>query len=157
MSTIWPVTDVLETRWQALRALDDVVRRSLVAAAARWRIPECPMIERTDYHCIYPRTPAFGGHWTLFGTSLTNALHLTATVTVALEFDGDRPVDLWVSGARDVAAGGCTVEALAEALDQCDGPLRQITPIAIGAWANTRPQLPGSEPDMDSPPMFALN
>jgi hypothetical protein len=141
VSATWPVTDVLEARWQAMRALDGAVRAALASSAEGWCISGNPLIDRTDYPCIYDRTPALGGHWTLFGTSLTESIHMTVTVTVALEFDGDRPVDLWVSGAQDVAAGGCTFEALAEALEQCGGPLRQITPIAFGARISTPPLL----------------
>jgi hypothetical protein len=156
VTATWPVTDVVEGRWQALRALDGLVRAALAAGAARWRLPESPMIERTDYPCVYDRTPALGGHWTLFGASLTDSLHMTATVTVTLEFDGVRPVDLWVSGERDVAAGGCTIEALAEALDECGGPLRQITPVSFEAWALTPPPLSGPAVEIRGP-TFALN
>ena len=156
MSATQPVTDVLEARWQAMHALDGVVRAALTAAAAHWRLPEGPTIERTDYPRIYGRTPSLGGHWTLFGTSLTDSHHTTTTVTVALEFDGDRPVDLWVSGEHDVAAGGCTTAALAEALEQCGGPLRQITPLSFDAWALMRPLLSEATSDTYAP-MVALN
>jgi hypothetical protein len=133
MSASRPVTDVLEARHQALRRLDGVVRGALISAAHAWRLPGELSIVRTDYPCIYSRTPQLGGHWTLFSALLTESVHAIATVNVALEFEGDRPVDLWVSGARDVVAGGCTTQALNEALAQCDGPLRQVTPIAFGA------------------------
>lgn len=139
MSVTQPEPDVLEARCQALHELDGVVRAALTAAAAQWRLPESPTIERTDYPRVYGRTPALGGHWTLFGTTLTDSHHTIATVTVALEFDGDRPVDLWVSGELDVAAGGCSVEALAEALEQCGGPLRQVTPLSFDALTVMRP------------------
>lgn len=156
MSATQPGTDVLEARWQALHALDGVVRAALTAAASQWRLPESLTIERTDYPRVYGRTPALGGHWTLFGTTLTDSLHITATVTVALEFDGDRPVDLWVSGEHDVAAGGCTIEALAEALEQCGGPLRQVTPLSFDAGALTRP-LPSDAISETHGLMVALN
>jgi hypothetical protein len=139
MSVSQPVTDVLQARRQALHALDGVVRAALTAAATQWRLPESSTIERTDYPRVYGRTPALGGHWTLFGTTLNDSHHTIATVTVALEFDGDRPVDLWVSGEHDVAAGGCTIKALAEALEQCGGPLRQVTPLSFDTRAMMRP------------------
>jgi hypothetical protein len=151
VSAIWPVTDILVARWQAMRVLDGSARAALVAGAARWCMSESLIIERTDYSRVYDRTPSLGGHWSLFGTSLTDSLHLTATMTVALEFDGDRPVDLWVSGVRDVVAGGCTIEALAEALEQCGGPLRQITPISFGTPTIRTPQLSTLALDTRSP------
>lgn len=132
MSASWPVTEILQARQQAMRRLDGMVRGALISAAHAWRLPGELSIARTDYPCIYGRTPNLGGHWTLFSAVITESMHAVATVNVALEFEGDQPTELWVSGAEDVAAGGCTAQALGEALAQCGGPLRQVTPIAFG-------------------------
>lgn len=156
MSASRPVTDVLEARRQALRRLDGIVRGALISAAHTWRLPGELSIVRTDYPCIYDRTPQLGGHWTLFSALLTESVHAVATVNVALEFEGDQPVDLWVSGTRDVAAGGCTTQALNEALTQCDGPLRQVTPIAFGVTATVPRNLSALVVD-DGRPTIALN
>ena len=74
--------------------------------------------------------PGIGGHWTLYDARLSAAQHEVAVLTVALIFDEGRPADLLVSGAVDVLAGGCSAAALREALRECAGPLRQVTPLA---------------------------
>jgi hypothetical protein len=131
MTALLISNDTLDRRHAALRALDETVRSALLAAARRWGLGEDVAIDLTTYDRIYDRRPQLGGHWTLFCAGLTAAAHEVATVAVMVEFDGAEPVDLRVSGVADVVAGGCTRAALAEALVECGGPLRQVTPLPI--------------------------
>ena len=128
-------TTVSERR-AALRALDRMVRDELAAAARRWQMDAGWSIDLTEYAQVYRRMPARGGHWTLFSARINGACHETATIAVAAEFEGDRVVELAVSGVRDVLAGGCTAAALCEALDGCGGPLHQVTPLPTGLEAD---------------------
>ena len=123
--------NTIPARRSALQALDPMVRGEIAAAAGRWLHDQNWSIGLTSYHHHYPRVPAIGGHWTLFAAHVSDTHHEVVTLVVALEFDGERPVDLRVSGALDVIAGGCTAEALREALTECGGPLRQVTPISF--------------------------
>jgi hypothetical protein len=142
MAVIWPASDVLESRRRALQALDALVRDELLAAARTWDAGDDMSVVRTEYPCVYSRTPAIGGHWTLFATSLTERTHVITTASVALEFQLATPVNFWVSGVHDVAAGACTRAALREALLQCDGPLRQVTPLTMSWWSFSGSPLP---------------
>lgn len=130
MTTIARCTDTVAGRQAALDTLNALVRSELTRAAARWRLGGEPELELTAYDQVYPRTPAIGGHWTLFSAHGDDARHEVAVVSVAVEFEAGRPVDLHVSGAANVVAGGCTAAALREALTECGGPLRQVTPLA---------------------------
>ena len=121
--------DLIDARHAALRALDLTVRAGLAAVADRWPLAGDWSSELTAYDRIYPRTRATGGHWTLFSAGLTDAGHEVAMLTVSVEFDGPEAVDLRVHGAREVVAGACSPVALAEALAQSGGPLRQVTPL----------------------------
>ena len=123
------------TRQSALHALDSVVRDELTAAARSWQIDQDSSIVLTAYDEVYRRTPEIGGHWTLFSARAADDSHEVVTATVAVEFDGDRPVDFHVGGLRDVVAGGCTAVALREALTECGGPLRQVTPLTLSLAA----------------------
>jgi len=122
--------DLLDARRHALLALDGTVRVALARAAQAWGLADVS-IALTIYDQVYGRTPRLGGHWTLFRAGATPDGHEVASLSVALEFADNEPVDFWVSGAEDeVIAGGCTAAALREALAQCRGPLRQVTPLA---------------------------
>lgn len=129
MTALWPVMDVIDARKQALRALDRTVRAELSSAARGWALAGQCEVELTAYDRVYNRQPAIGGHWTLFRARATRTLHEVAAVSVTLLFEGQQAVDLVVSGATDVVAGGLSVGALREALAQCGGPLRQVTPL----------------------------
>ena len=120
---------ITQTRQSALRALDGVVRDELAAAASSWRIDQDSSVALTAYDEVYRRTPEIGGHWTLFTARATETSHEVAMVAVAAEFEDGRPVDLRISGADEVLAGACTATALREALADCGGPLRQVTPL----------------------------
>lgn len=128
---------IVEGRKATLRQLDPLVRREIGAAARRWHVDDAALIELTCYDDVYSRTPGTGGHWTMFSARAISGQHQVATLTVAVEFDGEQPVDLRVNGAGEVLAGGCTVAALREALEVCEGPLRQTTPLT----PFTRPRL----------------
>jgi hypothetical protein len=130
VTATWSTT-LLDGRRRALEALDATIRHELMDAAGAWGFAGDMTVDLLVYDRLYSRAPAIGGHWTLFRTALTEVCHDVAAVTVAVEFDGDQPVDLWVSGAQDVAAGACTPPALREALTECGGPLRQVMPVAF--------------------------
>jgi hypothetical protein len=131
--------EIIDARRSALQSLDPFIRESLAEMAPAWGLASDSSIELTVYDRVYGRTPALGGHWTLFSASLSETYHEVATLSVAVEFDGERPVDLRVSGVLDVAAGGCSRAALREALLECAGPLRQLTPVApFAALAGAR-------------------
>jgi hypothetical protein len=129
-----PITEVTDlttvrARRAALHALDVTVRAGLVAAADRWLEGDSWTIDLTAYNRVYPRLPETGGHWTLFSARLTEGGHEVASLTVSAEFEGVSAVDLRVHGVTDALAGACTPVALAEALVQSGGPLRQYTPL----------------------------
>lgn len=127
-ATITRIVLVAERR-ASLRALDSMVRAALADAARHWGLAGDRTVELTPYHDLYARVPRIGGHWTLFSAHLDEQRHEVATVTVAAEFEGDALVDLIVSSEREVVAGGIHALALREALQQCGGPLRQVTPL----------------------------
>ena len=131
MTTVWPITDVVDARQRALWALDEMVRQELTDVLDRWGFSSAHGIELSPYDRVYRRLPEVGGHWTLYQARVSAAQHEIAMLTVAVIFDEERPVDLLVSGAVDVVAGGCSAVALREALAQCTGPLRQLTPLAL--------------------------
>lgn len=126
-------TSLVDARQSLLRALDPAIRRELAAAARAWAVDADAAIELTAYDRVFSRTPSLGGHWTLFIARTLDDRHEVASVTVAIEFDGETPVDLRVSGQDEVIAGACTVAALREALRECRGPLRQVTPLPLFA------------------------
>ncbi|MGH2587117.1 MAG: hypothetical protein ACRDJE_19565 [Dehalococcoidia bacterium] len=147
MTAAWSTT-LLDGRRRALEALDATVRRELVDAAGAWGFAGDMTVDLLVYDRLYSRAPAIGGHWTLFRTATTDLCHDVAAVTVVVEFDGDQPVDLWVSGAQEVAAGACTSLALCEALVECGGPLRQVMPVAF----DTGPMDTGESPVLAAAP-----
>jgi hypothetical protein len=120
--------DLLDARRHALLRLDDTVRAELIAAAPGWGLSGHVSVSLTVYEQVYGRTPRLGGHWTLFHASVTPDGHEVVTVSVALEFDDGQPADFWVSGTEEAIAGACTATALREAIAQCGGPLRQVSP-----------------------------
>ena len=124
------IIETIDARRVALESLDPLVRGCLAEVAPAWGLAGNSSIELTVYDRVYGRTPRLGGHWTLFSAALTDTYHEVATLSVAVEFEGERAVDLRVSGVLDVTAGGCTRAALIEALAECAGPLRQLTPVA---------------------------
>ena len=137
MTTVWPITDIVDARQQALWALDEMVRQELTDALAGWGFSSAHGIELSPYDRVYRRLPEVGGHWTLYQARVSAVQHEIAMLTVAVIFDEERPVDLLVSGAVDVVAGGCSAAALREALAQCAGPLRQVTPLALDCAPDT--------------------
>ena len=148
MTTLQLVPDLVAPRQAALRSLDAIVRQELAAAAGRWGL-DGARIDLTAYDRVYNRAPHVGGHWTLFAVNVTGSSHEVATVTVAAEFDGAALADLRVSGARDAVAGGCTPQALNEALGQCGGPLRQRTPLTVPTGSARRADIPVGAPSLN--------
>jgi hypothetical protein len=126
--------DLIDARRAALQELDATVREELTALAHHWDLGDVELV-LTPYDRVYGRTPSAGGHWTLFTTRLTAEEHEVATVTVTAEFEDAMPVDLRVNGTREALAGGCHALALREALSECGGPLRQVTPLTIPTLA----------------------
>ena len=124
--------DTVSSRRNALAGLDAMVCAELARAACRWAMTADVSVELTAYDQVYRCTPAIGGHWTLFSTRLDETCHEAATVTVSVEFEDGRPVDLHISGVHEVIAGACAAVALREALQVCGGPLRQVTPLRLG-------------------------
>jgi hypothetical protein len=131
--------DTVSSRRAALAGLNPMVRAELTHAACRWAMTADVSVELTAYDQVYRCTPEIGGHWTLFSTHLDERCHEVAAVSVAVEFEDERPVDLRVSGATEVIAGACTAVALREALLECGGPLRQVTPLRLGLLAGAMP------------------
>ncbi len=151
MTTGLPATEIIDARQQALWALDALVRQELTDALDRWGFSSAHGIELSPYDRVYRRLPEIGGHWTLYQARVSAAQHELAMLTVAEIFDEERPVDLLVSGAVDVVAGGCSAAALREALAQCAGPLRQVTPLPLGCEPDVMLRLPhpvGTIPDL---------
>ena len=131
MSATRPLQDLLDARRHALLAFDATVRAELLTAAAAWGLDGDVTVGLTVYERMHGRTPHLGGHWTLSRAAATPRGHELATASVALEFADTRPVDFRVSGSEDAIAGACTTAALREALAQCGGPLRQLTPLPL--------------------------
>jgi hypothetical protein len=131
--------DTVSSRRNALAGLNPMVCAELARAACRWAMTADFSIELTAYDQVYHRMPEIGGHWTLFSARLGETGHEASTVSVAVEFEDERPVDLHISGVHEVIAGACTAVALREALQQCGGPLRHLTPLCLGLPRDTKP------------------
>ena len=131
--------DTVSSRRNALADLDPIVCAELTHAARRWAMTADFSVELTTYDQVYHRTPEIGGHWTLFSARFAETCHEVSTVSVSVEFEDDRPVDLHISGLHEVIAGACTAVALREALQECGGPLRQVTPLRLGLLADRKP------------------
>ena len=129
MTALPPVSDTVGAREEAIRRLNPTVRRELSAAARTWGLPPQRGIHLTSYDQVYPRMPEVGGHWTLFHARAGTTQHEITVVSVSVLFEGERPTDFVVSGVVDALAGGCSALALREALAECRGPLRQVTPL----------------------------
>lgn len=131
--------DTVSARRIALVDLDRMVRAELERAARRWAMAAEASIELTAYDQHYGWSPDIGGHWTLLTAWTDTDRHEVAMLTVGVEFDANRPVRFRVSGVTEAVADGCTPSALRAALEQCAGPLRQVTPLDLGLLAEAAP------------------
>jgi hypothetical protein len=131
--------DTVSSRQAALAALDPMVRAELACAVRHWALTGAVAVELTAYDQVYRCTPDIGGHWTLFATRLGGRCHEVTALSVSVEFEDERPVDLRVNGVYEVVAGGCTAPALHEALLECGGPLRQVTPLSLSLLSAAGP------------------
>jgi hypothetical protein len=156
MSATRPLQDLLDARRRALLTLDATVRAELSAAAAAWGLGRDFSVGLTVYDQLHGHIPRLGGHWTLFRAGPAADGHEIVSASVALEFADSRPVDFRVSGAREVVAGACATTALREALTECGGPLRQVTPLGLDR-AHAAPVLSGLLVPYTAAPVGSLN